>query len=123
MNNSKITYIEALKKAQGLKIAEVNPYLDVSGHDTAIKIQIICNVVMDLDVDIKYIYIDGIENISIDEIDKAERDNKKIKLIGKISSENKDSIIEVKPQSIEKDYPLYFVDGKIKEFIIKLIYW
>ena len=30
MNNSKITYIEALKKAQGLKIAEVNPYLDVS---------------------------------------------------------------------------------------------
>lgn len=78
---------------------------------------------MDLDVDIKYIYIDGIENISIDEIDKAERDNKKIKLIGKISSENKDSIIEVKPQSIDKDYPLYFVDGKIKEFIIKLIYW
>ena len=112
-----------MKKAQGLKIAEVNPYLDVSGHDTAIKIQIICNVVMDLDVDIKYIYIDGIENISIDEIDKAERDNKKIKLIGKISSENKDSIIEVKPQSIDKDYPLYFVDGKIKEFIIKLIYW
>lgn len=57
-----------MKKAQSLNIAESNPYLDVSGYDTAVKMQIICNVVMDLDVDIKDIYVDGIENISIDKI-------------------------------------------------------
>ncbi len=57
-----------MKKSQSLNIAEANLYLDVSVYDTAVKMQIICNVVMDLDVDIKDIYVDGIENISIDKI-------------------------------------------------------
>ena len=57
-----------MKKSQSLNIAEANPYLDVSVYDTAVKMQIICNVVMDLDVDIKDIYVEGIENISIDKI-------------------------------------------------------
>ena len=112
MTNSKITYIEALEKAQSLKIAEANPYLDVSGYDTAAKMLIISKVVMDLDI--KDIYVEGIENIGIYEIENAEKDNKKIKLIGKISSDNKNFIIEVKPQLIDKYHPLYSIDGKNK---------
>ena len=114
MKNSKITYIEALKKAQSLNIAELNPSLDVSGYDTAIKMKIISNVIMDLDIEIKDIYVEGIVNLTLNEIENAESKNKKIKLIGKISTENKTYIIEVKPQLIDEYHPLYYVDGKNK---------
>ena len=49
MENKGITYMKALKKAQMLGIAETNPTLDVEGFDTASKLLIFINVLMDED--------------------------------------------------------------------------
>lgn len=119
MGRSKISYKQALRKAQDLRIAEANTNLDVSGQDTAAKMLILAKVLINLDMKFDDIEIEGIENISLEEIEKADRKGEKIKLIGELLVQDNSKIISVKPISIDKIHPLYSVDGKNKGILYK----
>ena len=100
-------------------IAEANPSLDILGYDTACKIIILSNVLMDTNLKLEDIEIKGITEVTLEDIEKAKVENKKLKLIGKV--EKIDNMIKayVKPIIINENHPLYFVDYKNKGVYFK----
>lgn len=114
MEDNGVTYLEALKKAQEQGIAETNPSLDVEGWDTASKLLILTNVLMNQDKKLEDIQVEGITNITPEDIQDAKRENKKYKLIGKTENINGALEMKVKLEKLDSSHQLYSVDGKNK---------
>lgn len=114
-----VSYEEALTEAQKDGIAEANPSLDVLGYDTACKIVILANVLMDANIKLEDIEIQGITEVELETIKRLQKENKKLKLIGKVH--RKDSMVKayVRLVEIKEDNPLYFVDYKNKGVYFK----
>lgn len=119
MANDEVTYEEALKEAQLEGIAELDPTLDVEGFDTACKMIILANVLMNADMTLKDIDVEGITKVNIKNIQNIKDSNKKLKLIGKIEKENGIIKAYVKPITISESHPLYSVDYKNKGIYYK----
>lgn len=114
MLKSKIEYKEALKKAQDLNIAEKDPLLDVLGLDTAIKVAILSKIIWNIDFQFDKLDIKGITDIKLNDLLFENFSGKKTKLVGRAFYLNGKFEFEVKPMSLDKNHPLYFVDGKNK---------
>lgn len=115
MLENNISYEEALKDAQRIGIAEKDPTLDVEGYDTAIKTIILANTILDTNLSLKDIEVEGITTIDKEEMLRVRSSDKKLKLIGIIiRNENNDVTAKVKLCEIHKEHPLYYVDGKNK---------
>lgn len=114
MYEREIDYKEGLNEAIRLGIAEANYKLDVEGYDTASKILILANVLMNSNISIKDIEIKGINKLEKSYILKEKSKGNKIKLIGKVYRE--DNLIKayVRPEVVDISHPLYFVDNKNK---------
>ena len=119
MANDNVDYKEALLEAQKVGIAESDPSLDVLGYDTASKIIILSNVLMNSDLKLEDLKINGIEEVRLDNIEKAKVRGNKIKLIGK--AYKKDNLVKgyVTPIEIDENHPLYCVDYKNKGIYYK----
>jgi homoserine dehydrogenase len=114
MYENEVDYNEALKKAISFEIAEANYKLDVEGYDTASKIIILANVLMDANLCLKDIKIEGINNLKKEDILEEKSQGNKVKLIGKVYREEEIVKAYVKPEIINSEHPLYFVDNKNK---------
>ncbi|MDU3722034.1 MAG: homoserine dehydrogenase, partial [Clostridium celatum] len=114
MTNDEITYEKALKEAQEEGIVESNPSLDVLGYDTASKIIILSNVLMNTDIKLSDLKIQGITDIKLEDLKLEKSKNKKVKLIGKIEKNNDEVIAYIKQMQIDESHPLYSVDYKNK---------
>ena len=114
MYENEVDYDEALNKAISLGIAEANYNLDVEGYDTASKILILANVIMNSSLTIDDIKIQGINLLYKSLIINEKKNGNKVKLIGRIYKEGEQIKAYVKPELIDKSHPLYFVDGKNK---------
>ena len=114
MEDNSTTYLESLEKAKILGIAETDPSLDVEGWDTASKLLILTNVLMDMDKKLEEVKVEGITDITIQDIKQAKNEDKKYKLIGKTINENGIISMTVKLEKLNIDNPLYNVDGKNK---------
>jgi homoserine dehydrogenase len=88
---------EALVEAQKLGYAEKEASYDLDGIDTACKLVILANWIMDYKVSIRDVRINGISDISLQDVLNAEKENSAIRLVGSI---NKD--IKVRPEKIPK---------------------
>ncbi|MEE0725356.1 MAG: homoserine dehydrogenase [Clostridium saudiense] len=119
MANDNVDYKEALLEAQKVGIAESDPSLDVLGYDTASKIIILSNVLMNSDLKLEDLKINGIEEVRLDNIEKAKVRGNKIMLIGKVYK--KDNLVKgyVTPIEIDENHPLYCVDYKNKGIYYK----
>lgn len=114
MEDTGCNYDDALKEAQKLGIAETNPSLDVEGFDTASKLLILTNVLMNTEKTMKDISIEGITKLKPDDIKRANTSNKKYKLVGKTEIVNNELEMSVKLQLLDPSNPLYGVEGKNK---------
>ena len=114
MEETHCTYHKALKKAQEMGIAEANPSLDVEGWDTAVKLLILTNVLMGEDKGLKDIGVEGITEITPEDIEKAMGEKKRLKLVGKAEREGNSLKMYVKLESVDEQHPLYGVEGKNK---------
>jgi homoserine dehydrogenase len=104
-------YAEVLKEAQKKGYAETDPTADVEGYDPLAKIVILANAVMGGNVDINDVYREGITGITLEDIDKAKKEQKRIKLIGKAWRENGEVTAQVKPEPLPVSDPLANVMG------------
>jgi homoserine dehydrogenase len=102
MSQNRISFQEALTNAQRLGYAETNPSMDIDGFDTACKVVILSNWIMNKKVTLKDVDITGIRKVSLEALDEASKRNNTIKLIGSIDG-GKPS---VKPLEIAKNNPL-----------------
>lgn len=102
MTEDGIPYTEALKEAQQLGYAEANPKHDVEGTDTAVKLVIIGNWILGMNLDIEDVRKKGITEVSHRDIENARKRGHVIKLIGTVDSAG----ARVAPQSLPIDDPL-----------------
>lgn len=105
------SYEEVLKEAQQKGYAETDPTADVEAYDPLAKIVILANTVMGGEVHINDVYREGITSITLKDIEKAKKEGKRIKLIGKAWRENGKVKAQVKPESLPLTDPLANVMG------------
>ena len=104
-------YADALKDAQAKGYAEADPAGDVDGHDAAAKVVILANLVMGQSMTMEDVSCTGISGITRPQIESAQAENQRWKLIGTL--ENVDGQIQgsVKPVKVDATHPLYGVGG------------
>ncbi len=95
----------ALNEAKELGIAEQDPSYDIDGVDTALKVVILANSMLDMNVDFRDIRIQGIRDITLEAVELAKKHGYVIKLIGDVSR------MEVSPRLIPVDHPLNVSDS------------
>lgn len=114
MEDTGCTYDIALKKAMDIGIAEANPSFDVQGWDTAFKLLILTNVIMKEEKKLADVKVNGIINLTPDDIKAALEEGKRYKLIGKAYRSGTELSMDVKLEKVSKEHPFYNVDGKNK---------
>ena len=82
MINEGVDYDTILKEAQDLGYAEADPEFDVGGYDAAHKLLILASIAYGIDAKPEDILIEGIENISAQDISFAKEFDYALKLLG-----------------------------------------
>ncbi len=114
----KIEFQDAIKAAQKAGFAETDSTLDINGKDTAHKVVVLCKTCFGLDVKLKDMFIEGIENITSYDLDCSEKLGYKIKLlgIGRIINNHLDA--RVHPALVRQDNPLANVDNEFNAILV-----
>jgi homoserine dehydrogenase len=112
-------FTDVLREAQKLGYAEADPTFDVGGHDTAHKLAILTALAFGTEPDLESIYIEGIENITQDDIRNADNLGYRIKLLG-VAAETEDGIEQrVHPTLVKKGSPMADVDGVLNAIAVR----
>lgn len=82
MEQDEISFEECLADAQRLGYAEADPTFDIEGNDTAHKLAILTSIAYGTEVAADEIYLEGISNISLGDIQAARELGYRIKLLG-----------------------------------------
>jgi homoserine dehydrogenase len=101
MEEKHITFQQALEDAQKLGYAETDPTMDIDGIDSACKVVIMANWIMNKKFTLKDVSVQGIRGVSLQALEEASKKGNTIKLIGSI-----DGNPTVAPMEISKRDPL-----------------
>lgn len=104
-----------LKEAQELGIAEKDPSLDIDGIDTASKLIILSNSLLNANAKFKDVKVRGIRRITPEAIRLAQETGQTIKLVGVA----KKGGLEVSPKLVPLGHPLA-VSGTLNAITLKL---
>lgn len=114
MRDEGVTYEEALVEAQRLGIAETDPTLDVEGYDTANKLLVLANSLMEGSLRLANVERTGITALTPAEVRSARDAGTSLKLVGAAYREHGELRAVVKPVRLEKGHPLAAIDGSEK---------
>ena len=114
MLEADIPFNEALKEAQEAGYAEADPSYDINGLDTASKLVIMCNWIMGRRISLKDVNIQGIRDVTIEDILREKRSERAIKLVGSIEGHE----ISVRPRPLPFSSPLC-VKGNLNAVVFK----
>jgi homoserine dehydrogenase len=115
------SYGEALGRAQQMGYAEVDPAGDVDAYDPAAKITILANALLNAEVEYKDVQRIGITGITIEDIENAARDSKRIKLVASASDDENGCLrVSVKPTLVPDNDILAHVDGVLNALQISM---
>ncbi len=111
MEKEGLSFEACLKEAQRLGYAEADPAFDIEGNDTAHKLAILTSLAYGTAIAAEDIYLEGITNISIEDIHAAADLGYRIKLLG--VAQRTESGIEqrVHPTMVPLDSVIAQVDG------------
>ncbi len=101
MTEGNVPMETALKEAQEAGYAEADPTYDIKGIDTACKLVIMANWLMDRYVTLRDVEVEGITCVTPRDIALAKEKNCNVKLIGTV-----DEKIVVRPELIQRTHPL-----------------
>jgi len=111
MINEGVEYEAILKEAQELGYAEADPTFDVGGFDAAHKLLILASIAYGIDAKPEDILIEGIENISSEDISFAKEFDYSLKLLGIAKMNNEEVELRVHPVLIPNSEMIAKVDG------------
>ncbi len=111
MTNEGVDYDVILKEAQDLGYAEADPTFDVGGYDAAHKLLILASIAYGIDAKPEDILIEGIQNVTQEDIAFAKEFGYAIKLLG--IAKKTDSQVELRVHAclINKDEMIAKIDG------------
>ncbi len=102
MSQNHVTFQDALSNAQKLGYAEREPSMDIDGFDTACKVVILSNWIMNKKITLKDVEITGVHDVTLQALEEAVKRNCTIKLIGSLEGDK----ATVKPTEIPLTNPL-----------------
>ena len=111
MMNEKAAFADVLKEAQALGYAEADPTFDVGGFDAAHKLLILASIAYGIDVKPEEILIEGIENISAEDICFAKEFGYNIKLLTIAKKSGEKVELRVHPALVPMSQMIAKVDG------------
>jgi len=111
MRDEGVAYDDILKEAQELGYAEADPTFDVGGYDAAHKLLILASIAYGIDAKPEDILIEGIENITQDDISFAKEFGYEIKLLGIAKKDKNEVELRVHSALISKDEMIAKIDG------------
>ncbi|OLS24713.1 MAG: Homoserine dehydrogenase [Candidatus Heimdallarchaeota archaeon LC_3] len=107
-----VAYEDVLNKAKELGYAEADPTGDISGLDSLGKCIILANTLMGASLSVEDVELEGITNISLDNIKSAAEKQMRWKLIGEILTDPSGKVsASVKPMKIPFSDPLASISG------------
>jgi homoserine dehydrogenase len=111
MHKERLSFDVCLKEAQKLGYAEADPTFDIGGFDTAHKIAILTSVAFGTEVDAEAVHVEGIESITLADLEAADELGYRVKLLG--VAQRTDAGIEqrVHPTMVPKGNVIAEVDG------------
>ena len=111
-------YEDALNCAKDEGIAEKDPSYDVSGLDTTIKTVMLANILWGGELKVEDAQMEGIDKLTLTDMEEAAAQGKKIKLIGTASiGENGEISVKVGPTAVSNGHLLYATDQKYKAIV------
>jgi homoserine dehydrogenase len=102
MSQNHVPFQDALANAQKLGYAEREPSMDIDGFDTACKVVILSNWIMNKKITLKDVDRTGIREVTLKDHEDAAKRSSTIKLIGSIEGDK----VTVKPTEIPLTNPL-----------------
>ena len=111
MSNEGVAYDAILKESQELGYAEADPTFDVGGYDAAHKLLILASIAYGIDAKPEDILIEGIENVTQEDIAFAKEFGYVIKLLGIAKKDNDQVELRVHASLINKDEMIAKIDG------------
>ncbi len=111
MSQEHMNFEAALAAAQKRGYAEKNPGLDIDGTDSAHKLAILARLAFGSDIPFKSIFVEGIRNLSVADIDYAKELGYAIKLLAIGKKLGQGLELRVHPTLLPLDHPLSNVRG------------
>lgn len=111
MTQAGLNMHDALARAQKAGIAETDPRLDVEGYDTAFKLLVAANSIMDADMKLSEMKISGIQNVTQSNIQEAKVRGRLLKLIGRARRVDEGIEMTVSLEEVGQEHPFYSVNG------------
>ena len=121
-SNFGVTYGTALKEAQELGFAELDPTLDVDGFDSKFKLVILLKHAFGLSVLPKNVQNIGIRRISEREVAYANEKGYRIKLLSRAEKTKNDVLAFVAPHFVPKGHSAYNVDNEFNAIIVEALF-
>ncbi len=111
MTRAGMSYAEALAEAQRLGYAEADPSEDVGGKDAAAKMAILARLAFGVPVHLDQVVCEGIEEITVDDINYARDFGLGLKLVGTAERLDGGISVRVHPVFLYGGHPLASVGG------------
>jgi homoserine dehydrogenase len=108
-----------LAEAQALGYAETDPTADVEGYDALAKTLILAALIFHQPLTVEQVARQGITALTVDDIQKASSEGKRIKLVASVERADEQLIASVSPQALPLEDPLARVDGATNALSIR----
>ena len=119
MTTKGLDFDVALKDAQAKGYAEADPTGDIEGHDAANKAAIMATLGFHANVGIDDVTVEGITNVTADDIAAATAEHKVVKLLAVVENGEAGVSARVYPALIDEDHPLASVHGSFNAVFVK----
>lgn len=119
MTEENVEFSQALKEAQALGYAEADPTFDIEGIDTAHKLTILATLAYGIPLSYKSVHIEGISQISTQDIAFASELGYKVKLLAITKKSDGEIELRVHPTMLPKDYLIAKVDGPFNAIYVE----
>lgn len=111
MSAEHVDFDDVLKEAQEKGYAESDPTADIGGLDAARKITILASIAFNTRVSLDDVYIEGIQNLTLRDIEYAEELGYVVKLLAIAKNDHENGIsLRVHPTMLPKTHPLATVN-------------
>jgi homoserine dehydrogenase len=118
MAKERMSFDACLKEAQKLGYAEADPTFDIGGFDTAHKIAILTSVAFGTEVDADAVHVEGIEQITLADLEAADELGYHVKLLGVAQRTEAGIEQRVHPTMVPKGNVIAEVDGVLNAVAI-----
>ncbi len=121
-SNHGVDYSTALKEAQELGFAEIDPTLDVDGYDSKYKLVLLLKHAFGLSVPPEEVVNIGIRNVTKHEVAYAREKGYRIKLLSR-AEKVKDRVVGfVAPQFVSREHSAFEVNNEFNAVIVEALF-